>query len=534
LLLDADGTMERVTEPDDAQNRPAAPRAQPAPVWPTTPDDHGRKAPLAPRRFALTAAELSADYPSFDANDGDLPRVSFFATHRLAIRITALVLTFLLLVAGAAGLGYAAGQEAGAEVAAPDDPARAVPAIAPNAVPLRTCSVQAAATAAALGTLHGQVARADNGEVLFSRLPDDVLQPGTSAAVITASAAAAKLGADFQITTTVVDSPTAGSIVLVGRGDATLSALPEGQTSVYAGAPTVAALAAATLTAYEAAHPGVPITEVVLDASYWDKADRWNSTWSRELQTGGQLSEVTALQVDGDRVDPTQETSPRSTDPIGRAGDAFVEALGLDPAQITVREGNAEAGAAVLGEVNSQPLSTLIEQMLRQNDGTLAEMLARVVSVESEFSGSAASLQQAIPQALQALGMTTDELTVRDGSGYSRDNSVSAAFMANLMGAVASNETLATVVSSLSVSGESGTLAERFTGDSAPAAGAIAGVTGSLDGSRSLAGVITAADGTVLNFSLIAVGGGVADDAQAALDSVAGSIYGCGNNLSNL
>jgi D-alanyl-D-alanine carboxypeptidase/D-alanyl-D-alanine-endopeptidase (penicillin-binding protein 4) len=526
--------MERVTEPDDAQNRPVAPRAQPAPVWPSTPDDRERRASLAPRRFALTAAELSADYPSFDANDGDLPKVSFFAAHRLAIRITALVVVFLLLVAGAAALGYSAGQDAGTEVAAPEEPARAVPAIASNAVPLRTCSITAAATAEALGTLYAQVVRIDNGEILFSRLPATVLQPGTSAAAITAAAVVAKLGAQFQIPTTVVDTTTPGSVVLVGHGDATLSALPEGEASVYAGAPTLSALAAATLAAYEAAHPGVPITEVVLDASYWDKADRWNSTWNRELQTGGQLSEVTALQVDGDRADPTAQTSARSTDPIGNTGDAFVTTLGLDPATTTVREGVADAGAAVLGQVSSQPLSTLVEQMLRQNDGTLAEMLARILSVESGFSGSAASLQQAIPQALQALGLTTGELTVRDGSGQSRENSVSAEFMASLMSVIASSESLATVMSSLSVAGQSGTLADRFTDGAATTVGALSGVSGSNDGTRSLAGVVTAADGTILSFSLTAVGGGTADEVQDALDSVAASLYGCGNNLTNV
>ncbi|WP_146134327.1 D-alanyl-D-alanine carboxypeptidase/D-alanyl-D-alanine endopeptidase [Glaciihabitans tibetensis] len=522
-----------MTEPDDDQNRPVTPRANPAPVWPSTSDDHGRGAPLAPRRFALTAAELSADYPSFDANDGDLPRVSFFAKHRLAVRITALVVVFLLLVAGAAALGYTAGQEAAANVPAPVEPARAVPAIVPAAVPVRTCSVSGAATAAQLGTLHAQVTRADNGEVLFSRLPDAVLQPGSAAAVITAAAAVAKLGADFQLTTTVVDSTTPGTIVLVGRGDATLSSLPEGQQSVYADAPSMSTLAAATLTTYQAAHPDVPITNVVLDATYWDKADRWNSGWDRDLQTGGTLSEVTALQVDGDRADPTAQTSARSTDPIGRAGEVFVQALGLNPDAITVSEGAAETGAPVLAEVSSQPLSTLVGQMLLQNDATLAEMLARVLSVESEFSGSAASLQQAIPQALQGLGLATGELTVRDGSGLSRDNSVSAQFMASVMAAVASNEAVATVLTSLSVAGETGTLAARFADDSAPAVGAISGVAGSLDGSRSLAGVISAPDGTVLSFSLIAVGGGVADDADAALDTLAASLYGCGNNLSN-
>jgi D-alanyl-D-alanine carboxypeptidase/D-alanyl-D-alanine-endopeptidase (penicillin-binding protein 4) len=105
--------------------------------------------------------------------------------------------------------------------------------------------------------------------------------------------------------------------------------------------------------------------------------------------------------------------------------------------------------------------------------------------------------------------------------------------MANLMAVVAANEALASVESALSVAGESGTLTDRFTGDSASAVGAVSAVAGSLDGSRSLSGVLTAADGTLISFSLIAVGG-VADEAQAALDTVAASIYGCGNNLSNL
>ncbi len=58
------------------------------------------------------------------------------------------------------------------------------------------------------------------------------------------------------------------------------------------------------------------------------------------------------------------------------------------------------AGGTQLAEVKSQPLRVLIKQMLLNSDNTLAEMLARIVSKESDLGGSAASLQQAIPSAL--------------------------------------------------------------------------------------------------------------------------------------
>ncbi len=212
--------------------------------------------------------------------------------------------------------------------------------------------------------------------------------------------------------------------MLVGRGDPTLS---QGGASVYSGAPQLSDLAAQTVANYDARHPvDVPITNVVLDASYWNPADKWDPSWKRSEQTIGYHSEVTALMVDGDRANPAKATSPRSTDPIGRAGAAFVGALaaadtGDVVGSLTTTSGSALAGAALLGEVKSQPVSTLIAQMLPQSDNTLAEMLARIVSKESGFNGSAASLQQAIPSALSSgYGVDISTMVIRDGSGLSR------------------------------------------------------------------------------------------------------------------
>src|SRR5690606_34685834 len=157
-------------------------------------------------------------------------------------------------------------------------------------------------------------------------------------------------------------------------------------------------LAAQTLAAYS----GPEITNIVLDASYWSSADKWDSSWKRSEQTRGYHSEVTALQVDGDRANPAAQDSPRSTDPIGRAGAAFLNALlvadtegEVDPS-VTMSTGSAVNTSSTLGEVQSAPLRDLIRYMLLVSDNTLAEMMARITSKESSLNGSAASLQQAI------------------------------------------------------------------------------------------------------------------------------------------
>src|SRR5690606_26183264 len=111
------------------------------------------------------------------------------------------------------------------------------------------------------------------------------------------------------------------------------------------------------------------VTTIVLDATMWSSGDKWDSTWPRAEQTGGNLSEITALQFDGDRDDPQAQTSGRSTDPIKRAGEWFAEALedagvDIDADDVTFSVGAAVTSKPLLGEVSSQPISVLVNQML--------------------------------------------------------------------------------------------------------------------------------------------------------------------------
>jgi len=436
----------------------------------------------------------------------------------------------MLLGTGAVFAGVAAGSGPTAAQPVPTETAdpRPQPEQIPIASRLRTCSVAGILADGRLSDFSGYVVNANTGDVLLDRNGTVPQRTGSVLKVLTAAAALKILGPSGQLTTQVIDGSNPGVIVLKGGGDPTLST---SLTSVYAGAPLLSNLATAAIAKYEELHPGVPITEIVLDSTMWDPADNWDSSWLRKEQNDGYQAQVTALMIDGGRADPSASVSYRTTDPVGDAGRAFANAAGLY--DVTFSNG-AAVGTTVLASVSSQPISTLINQMLISSDNVLAENLARVVSKNMGFDGSSASLARAIPGALIEYGLDTSTLVIRDGSGLSDLNAVSPQFVTALMIKIRADEQgLGLIYSSLPVSGQSGTLASRFTGANEIATGAVVAKTGWLDSSYSLAGIVNAGDGTPLAFAFYSIRDGITEDAKEAQDTLATGLYNCGDNLSN-
>jgi D-alanyl-D-alanine carboxypeptidase/D-alanyl-D-alanine-endopeptidase (penicillin-binding protein 4) len=510
----------------------------------STRQSEGPKPRRAPREKTPNAAPQAAVLVDENGNPV-APKGGILAAirkHPTAWLFSTLAVVFVLLGTGAvfAGIAYGSTPQAGASPEASEAAPRPQPTGEAISARLRTCSVNLLAADPRMMSIYASVQRADTGEELYSAHGDQPSRTGSVLKVFTASAAIAVLGADYQIPTRVFTGSAAGTIVLVGYGDPTLSAMPPGTESVYTGAPKLSSLAQAALAAYAQTNPGQEITNLVLDASYWNPSDKWDASWKRTEQTIGYHSEVTALQVDGDRADPTKQTSPRGTDPIGKAGSLFLEALhDADNSNqvannVTVSLGTASGGTQ-LAEVKSQPLRVLIKQMLLNSDNTLAEMIARIVSKESDLGGSAASLQQAIPSALWPDDPeTASSVTIKDGSGLSDLNGVPATVMASFMRRVADGvDNLDIVRDALPVAGKSGTLADRFTGDNAVARGHVTAKTGWIDTAYTLSGFVDAADGTRLTFAFFAVGDGIKANAKDALDTLVTGVYNCGDNTAS-
>ncbi len=453
------------------------------------------------------------------------------------------VIVFAALGTGAVVAGAATGtpaEHAEARVVSPAPtptetipPPRPAPAAAIPASRLRTCSVADLAADSRLGSFQAQVVNANTGEVLFDRGGATPSRTASVLKVLTSAAALSVLGPDYRATTSVVRGAEPGSVVLVGGGDVTLSRLPSGQQSAYAGAPHIDELAAQTVAAWNAdpATAGTPITSLILDASLFGEPD-WEPSWTRQELIDGYMPEITALQVDGDRDNPFRNTSARSDDPVGRAGAAFASALG---GGVNVTRGTAPAGAGVLASVQSQPVSTLIQQTLIVSDNAIAEMLARLTAVASGAGNTFGSLQQAIITGLSPYGIDTSGIVIADGSGLSPNNAVPPSYLTKLFVKINAREGhLGVIFDGLPVAGTSGSLSysDRFAGDNAAADGAVFAKTGWITSGYTLSGIIRASDGTPLTFAVYALGN-VSDNAKQAIDTITTGFFRCGDNLSN-
>ncbi len=105
--------------------------------------------------------------------------------------------------------------------------------------------------------------------------------------------------------------------------------------------------------------------------------------------------------------------------------------------------------------------------------------------------------------------------------------------IARLLIDINNDESLSVLKESLPVAGETGSLRNRFSTVSSELAGRIQAKTGSIRGTRSLAGYLEADDGSELVFSLNATGPGVDNSSRDDIDRLLAEVSRCGSNLAH-
>jgi len=470
-----------------------------------------------------------------------ISRVSLTARrHRVPLTVLGATLAFGLFGTGAVFAGAQAATPAATVAASPApvpaptptaDPPRPAPGAPVAASRIRTCSVADRAADARLANLQAQVMNAATGEVLYDRGGTTPSRTASAMKVLTAAAALSVLGPEYRTTTTVVKGAEPGSVVLVGGGDLTLSRTPSGTETVYPGAAHLDELAAQVRAAWSADPSNPPLTKLILDAGYFGGPE-WHDSWDTVERDLGYMSHISALMVDGDRDNPTANTSARSTDPVGRAGAAFAAELGgID----VVERGTAPAGAAQLGQVASPTVAQLVDKALVVSDNTVAEMLARLVAIQAGAGNTFDAINAGVLHGLAPYGVDTTGIHVVDGSGLSDFNAVPPSYFTRLFVKINAREAnLGVLLDALPVSGQRGSLSysDRFAGDNAVADGAVSAKTGWIETGYTLAGVVRAQDGSTLTFAIYALGD-VTDDAKQAIDTLTTGFFLCGDNLGN-
>jgi D-alanyl-D-alanine carboxypeptidase/D-alanyl-D-alanine-endopeptidase (penicillin-binding protein 4) len=326
--------------------------------------------------------------------------------------------------------------------------------------------------------------------------------------------------------------------VFKGGGDFTLSRLGPGESSVYSKPPRLRNLARQALEQFPI---DVPITRIVLDDSFFT-GERWNPDWPAKYRTLGYVSNITAIQADGDRVQPNRLISSysfrRGKDPVTTVGEAFRDLLGERAIGAELVLAPTPADALVIAEVQSQEMrESWLGHMLTHSDNTGAEFIARHAAKAAGLEGSIAGANQVIRKSLKEIGLKPKTLVIRDASGLSDANRVHSKLLAELMVKVAKAENGLDVLTQwMPIAGQTGTLRFRFQGSSAISRGNVIAKTGYIPGLYGLSGIVNAADGSRLAFAVFARsdrenGLSVTYTAQGAIDRVVTRFYTCGASL---
>ncbi|WP_152648645.1 D-alanyl-D-alanine carboxypeptidase/D-alanyl-D-alanine endopeptidase [Streptacidiphilus anmyonensis] len=383
-----------------------------------------------------------------------------------------------------------------------------------------------------LGDVTASVVDVSDGRTLYSVGADQPQKPASTNKIATATAALSLLGPDHRFTTKVVGDAATG-LTLVGGGDPTLTASSGPDSLTALAAATAAALRAAPASP-SAAASGSPSGGGHQRIQLRYDISLFSAPALHPIGVNGNIALVQALTADEGRLDPTStEDAPRYSDPAAHAATVFAAALAADGVDVDTSpsQGAAPANAPQVAQVQSAPLSDIVERMLTDSDNDVAEALGHAVALASGKPATFTNAAAAVTARLTQLGIRLGTTHLADSSGLSEDDGIPAAVLTQLLVLDASpaHPELRSVISGLPIAGFTGTLDNRYGGAGSEAGlGIVRAKTGTLQTVNTLAGLVVDRSGRLLAFAFMSNGSGLQDPARAALDVLASRLAACG------
>lgn len=426
--------------------------------------------------------------------------------------------------------------------------------------------------AGAKGTRFGAlVVDEATGAPLFSHDADEPLVPASNMKLLTTAAALARLGRDFAHETRVMaggpprDGVLEGDLVVVGDGDPTISRRfdPDPLLSDWAEALWRAGVRRIT-------------GDVVADDRAFDDV-RLHPDWDPDDAERWYGAEVGALSLNDNCIDVTVAGSPqgakvtlapdttfvtvdvaaaltevrkqhvfslartgpdlrtiRVTGRVWSRADGYTSSIPVrDPGLFfatVLRERLAARGIEVAGQARRArdgdpaprftlhrrlaPLPRTLEVTNHRSQNFYAECLAKTLGRKHGGGGTWDGAARVLTAFARSCGADQDEVRVRDGSGLSRENRLSAAALVAILRAAASGPDAAIFRDSLAAPGEEGTLQRRLR--DLPRGASLRAKTGTLTGVAALSGYLDVGGRRVV-FAVIGNGGG---GGRAQLDAL--------------
>lgn len=403
-----------------------------------------------------------------------------------------------------------------------------------------------------------------SGDTLYSRNAGKLFMPASNMKIITGAAALTQLGADYRFRTTFVvrgavrDSTLRGDLVVVGRGDPTISdqmrkdaMIPLRELADSLRAHGIARITGrllaagdafpgptlgfgwdwddldfaygagvdellfnegfATIIARGGARPGSAVSIETRPARRSPKV-RVIATTVARTAPGSPAGKAPTFRWDsiggGALVEGTIQVGDSTSDDVAfRVPDAsYLDALGEALADRGIRiDGRAITDTLIRGDTifttRSPALREILPAMEKPSQNQIAEVLFKTMALERTGVGSADSARRVLEQQLAAWGARDGGYAVRDGSGLSRHDYLSPETIVRVLAAIRSDTAFHVFYDALPIAGVDGTISNRMKGT--PAEGNVHAKTGFVDKARSLSGYATTMDGRMLIFSML-------------------------------
>jgi serine-type D-Ala-D-Ala carboxypeptidase/endopeptidase (penicillin-binding protein 4) len=131
---------------------------------------------------------------------------------------------------------------------------------------------------------------------------------------------------------------------------------------------------------------------------------------------------------------------------------------------------------------------------MKWSNNVLSERMARLAAKSAGYSPNTDGIRAVFKKVLTDLEIDSSKLVVKDGSGLSHKNRLSAKLLGEVLLRVHEDPEYKLVVDSLPSGGINGTLNERFIKTAPQAIGLVRAKTGTLKGTVTLAGYVEAQD----------------------------------------
>jgi len=349
-------------------------------------------------------------------------------------------------------------------------------------------------------------------DTLYSRNAGKLFMPASNQKIITTAVALAQLGPDYTYKTTfamtgdVRDSLLDGDLIVIGRGDPTVSDRMRGLATLVMDslADSIRAHGIRQIGG-ELAHSGNAFPDSTRGYGWeWDDLGEYYGAGVDELT----FNEGTAPTTIGPLPDTVRDSlySGPAKDPSKAYLEAFNDALVRKG--IVLDGGVADSIAPMPFKLDtlfvyiSPPLREILPVLMKPSQNQVAELVFKTIGLERGGLGTADSARSVVARQLLAWGAEADGFKIADGSGLSRHNLISPETIVRVLDVMQRDTAFAVFYNTMPVAGIDGTLKDRMKGT--PAEGNLRAKTGSISAARSLSGYVTSADGERLLFSILA------------------------------